>query len=167
MFKEDIAILTALANGVNYFTGEKCKEDSILNDVNLIRAIFNLAEKLKDITPKKVKKSEFQFDVSILDNFEYEDRFMSLSEILKKVSLITPTMKRVKYSQVFDVLNRKGLLVKTQDSSGVTRTLATENAEEYGIKNLEKTSMYGRKYSTVGYNVQGQKYILSILNEVE
>ena len=32
MFEQEICVLKALANGVNYFTGEKCKDDSILND---------------------------------------------------------------------------------------------------------------------------------------
>ena len=167
MFEEDILILNALANGVNYFTGEKSSNDSILNDINIVRTLFNICDKLKNITPDKIKKTNFQFDISILDNFEFENRTISLTEILRKVAQLTPTMKKIKYSQVFDVLNRKGVLVKKQYDDGKSRTIATDFANQYGIVNLQKISPYGKKYTSVGYDINGQRYVLSVLNEIE
>lgn len=166
MFEEEISILSALANGVNYFTGEKCADDSILNDVNIIRTLFNVCEKLKKMTPDRIKKTDFRYDVSILDNFKFENRIISLTEILNKVAQLTPMMKKIKYSQAFEVLNRKGILIKKQDDTGETRTIATDFAKQFGIFNMHKESSYGKKYTTVGYDINGQKYVVSILNEI-
>ena len=55
MFEQEIQVLKALANGINYFTGEKCNNDSILNDVDIIRTLFNICDQLKNIVHKKLK----------------------------------------------------------------------------------------------------------------
>ena len=73
MFEQEIQILKALANGINYFTEEKCEDDSILNDKDIIRTLYEICDQLKNIVPDKIKKSEFICPYNIVDKFEYEE----------------------------------------------------------------------------------------------
>lgn len=45
MFEKEIQVLKALAKGVNYFTGERCKNDSILNDPDIIRTLYEVCDR--------------------------------------------------------------------------------------------------------------------------
>ena len=167
MFDEDIEFLTALANGVNYFTGERCESDSVLNDINVVRALFNLRDKLAMIKPNNVKKVEFQFTDEIVNNFDFEDKKITLSEIVRKIAKAAPMMKKIKYGQIFDVLSEKGLVEKRIDVNGSSKGYATEKAIEFGITNIDKVSVYGKKYTSIVYDRKGQEFVLSILKDVK
>ena len=54
MLEKEIEVLKALANGVNYFTGEKCEDDSVLNDINVVRTLYNVCDYLQN-QPKNLK----------------------------------------------------------------------------------------------------------------
>ncbi len=165
MFEQEIQVLKALANGVNYFTGEKCKDDSVLNDTDIIRTLYEVCDQLKNIIPEKIRKSEFVCPFDIEEKFEYEEE-MNMTKIIDKISTLYPDMKKLKYTQISDILIQKGLLEKVVDKDGKNKTKATENANQYGIYNVQKTSMYGQTYQVVTYNKTGQKYILSILKNL-
>ena len=59
MFEQEIQVLKALAKGVNYFTGERCKNDSILNDPDIIRTLYEVCDRLTNVIPEKIRKYEF------------------------------------------------------------------------------------------------------------
>lgn len=162
MFDKEIQVLKALANGINYFTGEKSKNDSILNDAEIIRTLYEVCDQLKNIVPEKIKKSEFVCPFDIEEKFEYEEE-LSLTKIIYKISVLYPNMKKLKYSQISECLFQKGLLEKLVDKDGKNKTIATDKAKQYGIYNVQKTSIYGQTYQVVSYNKDGQKYILSLL----
>lgn len=50
----------------NYFTEEKCEDDSILNDKDIIRKLYEICDQLKNIVPDKIKKSEFIWYINIV-----------------------------------------------------------------------------------------------------
>ncbi len=165
MFEREIDALKALANGIDYFTGEKCINDSILNDPDIIRTLYRVCEILKDVPPKKVKKADFVCPLDLERKFDYEEG-LSLTQIIDKIASLYPNMKRLKYSQVADILIRKGLLEKVLDEDGKTKNKATSVAEKYGIINKQKVSAYGRQYEVVNYTKDGQKFVLSCLKEI-
>lgn len=165
MFEQEIQILKALANGINYFTGEKCEDDSILNDKDIIRTLYDICDQLKNIVPDKIKKSEFICPFDIVDKFEYKDE-LSLTKILEKIANLYPNMKKLKHTQISNILTQNGLIEKSTDKDGKSRTLATASAELYGIYNVQRTSKYGQTYQAVMYNKTGQKYILSLLKQL-
>lgn len=165
MFEKEINVLKALANGVNYFTGEKCKEDSILNDVDIIRTLYEVCDQLKNIIPEKIKKSEFVCPFDIEERFDYEEE-MNLTKIINKIYMLYPDMKKIKHSQITEDLIQKGLLEKVVDKNGKSRTMATDKANQYGIYNVQKVSMYGQPYQVVIYNKLGQRYILTLLKNI-
>lgn len=91
---------------------------------------------------------------------------MNMTQIINKISSLYPNMKKLKHSQISDILIKRGLLEKIVDRNGKNKTLATDMAKQYGIYNVQKTSMYGQTYQVVTYNRDGQKYILSLLKNI-
>ena len=165
MFEQEIQVIKALANGVNYFTGEKCKNDCILNDAEIVRMLYKLCDQLKNIIPQQIKKSEFICPLDIEEQFEYEEE-MNMTNIINKISLLYPDMKKPKFSQLVECLIQKGLLEKISDKNGKSKTLATDKARQFGIYNVQKTSIYGQTYQVVTYNKSGQRYVLSLLKTI-
>ncbi len=165
MFEQEIQVLKALAKGVNYFTGERCKSDGILNDPDIIRTLYDVCEQLKNVIPEKIRKSEFVCPYDIEEKFEYENE-MNMTNIINKISALYPDMKKLKYTQISDILIKRGLLEKIVDREGKNKTRATDQAKQYGIYNVQKSNMYGQTYQVVTYNKDGQKYILSMLKNI-
>lgn len=162
MLEKEIEVLKALANGVNYFTGEKCEDDSVLNDINIVRTLYNVCDYLQN-QPKslKEKKDEFVCPDDILEKFEYENE-MSLTGIIDKISKTYPELKKLKFSIITNALIEKEMLAKVM-VNGSERTRATDSAKNFGIYNRQKTSTYGRPYLAVCYNQLGQKNVLNLL----
>lgn len=77
-----------------------------------------------------------------------------------------PDMKKLKYKQISDILIQQGLLQKEVDKNGKYKIEATDKANQYGIYNVQKTSIYGQTYQVVTYNKVGQKYVLSLLKNI-
>ena len=165
MFENEIKVLKALANGVNYFTGEKSANDSILNDVDIVRTLYQICDKLENLKPEKVQKTDFICPTDIEERFEFEDE-LNLSKIIEKIANLYPEMKKIKHTQITDMLIEQNLLERILDSNGKNRTLAKDNARDYGIYNVTKYSIYGRPYNVITYNKNGQKYILSLLKNL-
>lgn len=164
MYNQEIEIIKALANGVNYFTGEKCANDSILNDPNIVRVLFRVCDILSDVKAERIKKSDFVCPSDIIEKFAYQDK-MTISQIAECIADIYPNMKKFKTKSVYDILIQRGLLQVVTDQQGRTRRVATEKAKGYGIFNEDRFSQYGN-YRVVVYNTQGQRYVLSLLKEL-
>ncbi|MCH5179716.1 MAG: hypothetical protein J1F32_00675 [Erysipelotrichales bacterium] len=166
MFEQDIKFLKSLAKGINHFTGEKCDDDSILNDPNIIRALYEICDKLDCIEFKNVKKTSFTYPDDLLDTFEYEFE-LSLTKIIDKIVNMYPSMKKPKIKKITEALMDRIIVKKHIDEKGHTRTIATEQAQQYGIYNITRKSMYGIPYTVIVYNEMGQRYLLSLLKEIK
>lgn len=165
MYEQEIQVLKALANGVNYYTGEKCDDDCILNDVKIIRTLYEVCDQLKSCVPAKTKKMEFVCPYDLFEKFEYEKE-LSITKILYRISHLYPQMKPIKYSVLAEAMIERGLLERIEENNGATRIIATESAQQYGIRNVSKVTMYGRPYEAVVYDSNGQKAVLSIIKEL-
>lgn len=165
MYEKEAAVIKALAEGVNYFTGEKAEDDSILNDASVIRALFRVYDILKNITPEKIKKAEFTCPHDIEQKFEYE-KALTMTGIRTKISLLYPGIKMFKTKQLTELLVQRGLLERVPNEKGYLKAVATENAKQFGIYNEERTTMYDRTYQAVMYDPNGQKLVLSLLKEL-
>lgn len=163
MFKHEIKILKALANGTNYFTGEICENDSILNDPNIIRTLYNICDELENI---KIKKNEFIYPLDIEEKFPYENE-LCITKITEKISKLYPDMKKINYKLITEQLIQNGILERIIDKNGKNITIAKDNAKEYGIYNVSKINAYGVQYNSVTYDINGQKYVLSLLKNIK
>ncbi len=164
MFEEQIKILKALANGINYFTGEKCDENCILNDPKIVRSLYNICDDLKNIKPEKLTKNVFICPTNLENEFSYENE-LNLTNIINKIAELYPEMKKPKHKAITDFLKAHGLL-EEKIEGGKRKTIATPKAKQYGIYNIKKPNFYGQIYEVVTYNKDGQKYILSILKNL-
>ncbi len=164
MFEEERQILKALANGVNYFTGEKCENDSILNDTNIVRALYSVCDILENITVRKSSVAEFVCPRDIMEHFEYEDE-MNLTSLINKIATMYPNLKKLKFNYITELLIQKGVLEKSRGKDGAIRTIATELGKDFGIYNVKRSSVYGKIYNVVIYNKIGQQHVLTILKE--
>ena len=165
MFEREIQVLKALANGVNYFTGEQCKDESVLNDPNIIRTLYEVCEQLRGIAPEKMKKGDFICPFDIEEKFEYEEE-LCITKIIDKIFKMYPNMKKIKLSQIMELLVQRGLVTRVIGADGKSTTVATEQAAQFGIYNKQRTSMYGKEYHVVTYNKSGQQLVLSIIKEL-
>ena len=163
MYSQEIEVIKALANGVDYFTGEKCDNDSILNDPNIVRALFRVCNILSGVKTERIKKTDFVCPCDIEERFNYQDK-MVISQIRDHISELYPNMKKIKLPSVYEMLIDKGLMQITTDKQGKSHRIATEKAKEYGIYNEERSSQYGN-YQVVVYNKQGQRFVLSLLKD--
>lgn len=165
MYEKETAVIKALAEGVNYFTGEKADRDSILNDADVIRTLFRVYDILKSISPEKIKKTEFMCPHDIEEKFEYE-KALTLTGIRSKISLLYPGIKMFRNKRLTELLIQKGLLEKVVTEKGSLKTVATAKAKQFGISNEERTSIYGMTYQAIVYDPNGQKLVLSLLKEL-
>ncbi len=161
----EIEVLRALANGVNYFTGEKCENDSILNDPNIIRTLFNVCNTLSAAKSNDSQKSEFSCPDNIEDLFEFEKE-LSLTKIVQKVNLVCSGTKKLKQSLVKETLKEMGILKTIVNNHGGTRSVASDEAQAYGIYNVQRTTMYGVPYTAVVFNEDGQRFVLSVIKDM-
>lgn len=72
---------------------------------------------IKEHSPDKIKKSEFICPYDIVDKFEYEEE-LSLTKILEKIANLYPSMKKLKRTQISEILTQDGLLDKSADKDG-------------------------------------------------
>ncbi len=165
MFEQEIQVLKALANGVNFFTGEKCENDSILNNADIIRTLYKVCDELENFVPENMKKSDFVCPFDIEEKFEYEEE-MTVTKIIDKISTLYPNMKKIKRNLISDLLVQKGILKRVECNDGKIKNIATELASQYGIYNVDRISVFGRTYQVVTYNKLGQKYVLSLLKDL-
>lgn len=165
MFEEEIQIIKALANGVNYFTGEVCETDSILNDPNVVRTLFRVCEILRGGNLGRAKTLDFVCPSDVEQKFVFENQ-LNLTQFISKIKEMYPDMKRINFNQMTELLIKNGILKKVMDKGGSQRAVATEKANEYGIHNVKRSSMYGKSYNVVLYDQDGQKYLLSLLKEM-
>lgn len=164
MFDQEIQVLKCLTDGVNFFTGEKCSGDCILNDVDIVRTLCKVTDVLSNLKPEKIKQDEFVCPVDLMDKFEYEEE-MNMTSIIEKISKLYPDMKKLKHNQITEILIEKGMLTKVVNRAGKSRSLATPKAREFGIYNVHVVTKNG-KFDIVNYDINGQKYVLTCLKEL-
>lgn len=158
-------ILTWLARGFNPFTGEKCKDDEVLRNPDVVSALYEIILELGQ-PPKKQKK-----------NFKYDPALGDLIKILEP-STIKPIAKNIeeviglgytiiqKAIQEYLILN--GLLEIRPDinDSDKPKKFATSLGEGKGILNDTYSNQYGKTYHRVIYTIAAQKYIISQLSNI-
>ncbi len=163
---ENIEILKCLIRGINPFTGEICEKDSILNDSNVIRALFEICDELQNRKIRKNNKTGFSLANITIDESVLPDRQISISEILRIISKQLPeNMNRPTFSQVSTVLINRNLMAE-EIKDGKKHKYATEQASSFGITNQHRVSSTGVHYDVVVFDRNGQLYVLDILKNI-
>ena len=156
-----------LANGINPSTGELIPNDSILNDVKIIRCLFFVKDVLDDNinkcmkAQKKENKIPFNLTKEELKNYSFENISLPISKIAKKINDLKQDDKMMKF-KVTDLtkwLISIGLL-EIKDQYGKKIKLPTNEGKKMGMILEHRRGSYGN-YSIILYKKEMQEFIIN------
>ncbi len=160
--------LEKLANGINPLTGEEVAENDIVNNVRISRCMFYVSNLLKEIVDNKGKyKAEmpdrvpFTITPEQIQNFEFSDNPISISEITKRFNALIDTIhvKEIKYTIISEWLTQSGMLTEITVNNK-TRKRPSSSGINIGIIVEERMSKYGTPYEGVFYSLNAQRFIV-------
>ncbi len=165
------AVIESLARGVNPLNDEPIPDDEVINNVKISRCLFYVADVLEKLCQgeynKKGKKSKTPFIIKEgeLENFDYSDYGISISDIVKKINnIVGCDGRKIKRGLIIDWLIENGFIVESQNN-GRKYKLPTDKGTEAGIY-TEIRFGYNGNYTVVLYNESAQRMIIKYLTEV-
>lgn len=173
--KQTKEYIDKLANGVNPVTDETVPEDSIINQVQLVRCFFYLSDVLRRVIEndeaaeqkKKPVKQKLVLSEEFKQRFNFPNKPVTISEFVRAVngSIDLERMRKLPYRAITGWLKEKGFLIEFVDSLGKTRKMPSEQGALIGISLEKRFGMYG-EYTVVLYNDQAQRFILDNIDEI-
>lgn len=170
--KLEVAIkyIERMADGKNPVNNQAIDEDTIVNDPNVIRCFFFVADVLKRLYEKEVKaerkkakKESFPFE--ILKNYEYRQD-QSVSQIMKQVNEMVESdnVEKLSYTTVIKWLKFSGYLAEEYNEELNKKiTLPTQKGKELGIYSEKRENAKGEQYFAIIYNEEAQKLLVNKL----
>ena len=165
--------VAVLAQGFNPFTGEAVGENDVLNDVRVVRVLFNASIAMQEMLgqEKATRKSKepqprFSYDEEKHGRIIISESPISLSQIARNVQVSYGEECSLTYKDIIPYLCQKGLLVPNT-SSKTPKYCAAPDAVEYGIRNEELQNSRGENYMATLYDSDGQILVLDILREAK
>lgn len=176
MRKLDIAIkyVQRIADGYNPVNNMVAKEDSVLNDPNVIRCMFFVKEILEEVQrnngvigrrSEKPRKEPFPFE--ILKEFRYQED-KSIAHFLAQVQLPLEgrNIKKIVPQTITSWLKKAGYLTEeySQEVDKLS-TVPTEKGKNLGIY-TEVRTYPGSTYLAVIYNRNAQEFLVKNLEGI-
>ena len=166
---DKIEFLTRLAKGINPITGERCRDDEVLRNPDVVSGIYDI---ILDLQVSNVKKAK--------QKFIYDSRMAALIEVIEPNTTIMPFAKQIEkiISLGFTVIQRsisnyllaEGMLemrkAYAEDGESRNYKYATSLGEQLGIINDFYSSPGGKQYHRILYNVNAQRYIIDNLGDI-
>ena len=162
------AFIDKLANGVNPMTGDKVPDNELINNVRVSRCLFYVSDLLRQMIEKgnkqkqaNGKKRPFTITHEELEQYEYTNGPVSISEIAKRINDIGKNndMVQLKYRSITNFLMNSGYLQEEKTADGKTVKRPTREGIELGITVDERNGQNGTYYVVV-YNNHAQRFIL-------
>lgn len=162
-----------LADGINPFTDEELPDTDIVNHVKISRSLFYLSDLLDRIIAdggkpeRKRRNAAFTISQESLSRFEYADKPIALSEIIRRINALadTSSMRKLSFHTLSNWLIQIGALQEIIGADGRKAKRPTQIGQELGIA-LETRSGYRGDYQVVVYNKAAQQFILDNLLSV-
>jgi len=170
--EEALDFILGLANGVNPLTGEVHGKDTILNNTEVIRGLFNchatLMQRVRFGGGKKGTE-DFKLTAEELSKFEYSESPIKISDIATKLNALrtSDNMKQLSTVKITGWLLEKGFL-ETEPKLGEKNKdsrIATKNGAALGISTLTQKGLYGT-YKFNLYDKKAQQYIVENVGEI-
>ena len=165
-----------LANGINPIDDTEIKDDDIVNNVQISRCLFYVADVIKEFQQKmnfqeeygNMKQVKRKPHSQLFVNFEYSEEPISLTELVNMLNnyMDLNIYKKLSYSTIASWLTERCILMEVENELGKFRRVPTEVGERLGIYDIDCLSMYGHEYMKVVYNKAAQKYIVNHLDEI-
>lgn len=169
-----ILYLQRIADGNNPVNNMPVKEDSVINNPNVIRCMYFIKEVLEEVrrnggyigrTQKKSDLPDFPLDV--LDGFVYkEDK--PITRVVEQINELidTAVYRKLSYRPVTQYLKQNGYLEEVNTESGKNVTGVTEMGNAMGIYSEKRISMRGQEYMAILYGKKAQEFIVSHMAEI-
>ncbi|MCM1545510.1 MAG: hypothetical protein NC033_00595 [Clostridiales bacterium] len=164
------ALVENLARGVNPLSGEAVSDTDVINNVKISRCLFYVANMLEKLCQgeyvKKENKGKTPFFIKEgeLENFDYSDGGIAISEIIKRINdIVGYDGRKIKRSLIVDWLIESGLIAESE-TNGRKYKLPTDKGIEAGIYTEERFG-YNGSYRVVLYNEKAQRMIIEHLKE--
>ncbi len=159
-----------LANGENPLDGSAITEDSVLNNVRIVRCLYYVNDVLKKVVEnggvvsgkvKKPKKDDFVYDEERAAKVNISVRPIALSIILSNVHEAFPNCKKPSFEKVSELLKAKGILM--DNPAGSPRYVAVPEAAEQGVWTEQGINHAGMTYWRTLYDDAGQRLVITSL----
>lgn len=172
--EEALGYIRGLANGVNPLTGEVHCSDTLLNNREIIRGLFNchaaLVQALASRGGSRRGTDDFTLTAEELLKFEFSETPLKISEIAARLNSLKSNnnMKPLAAVKITSWLLEKGFL-ETEQKLGYEKNkesrVATKTGIALGISTLTQNGKYGT-YKFNLYNKKAQQFIVGNLGEV-
>ena len=169
----NIQFLIKLADGYNPITNEKCKDDEVLRNPDVVAKLRKIIAELQNKTSikkqKKVKIENFKYNPKMAELVKIEEPFLTIQPFAKNIAKATSVGYTVIQRRVQDYLTDLGdLEVRPDpDDDNKLKKYATVQGERNGLVNqTNKAASTGKPYHTLQYTTEGQKYVISLLPEI-
>lgn len=171
-----ITYVQRIADGYNPVNNMIAREDSVLNDPNVIRCMFFVKEILEEVrrnngeiggSAKTAKKKVEKFPFEVLKTFQYQED-LSITHVLKQAHALANNENVEKFNAqtVGQWLKKNGYLtVEYREEVSKEVTVPTEKGKEIGIY-TEVRNITGRVYIAVVYGRKAQEFIVRNLEGI-
>ena len=163
-----------LANGINPLDDTAVAENDVVNNVRISRCLFFVSDTLRRVienggvvAASRVRKNKFKITAEELENFEFSDRPIPISEITRRINDVADTENSTKLSHttITSWLTEIGMLNETINTAGKKSKRPTAEGAELGIFVEERMGQNGI-YHVVVYNKSAQKFIVDNIPSV-
>ena len=162
--------LDKLAQGIDPISGQEVPEDSVLNNVRLVRCFFYVSGVLGQVIAnggvigRKPKLDPFSINEVQLANVQISNEPIRVTQLVDRISDAAgnPGMKKLRTTVITDWLSEKGFLEKQTDPDGKSRRIPTHNGMMIGLSTQIRQGQYG-EYQAVFYNADAQRFVLDNL----
>lgn len=164
--------ISSLAKGLHPITKAVLPEDSVINDVKIVRCLYFVSEAIKEAMNCDKKKAERKKPFSISQNeisrFKISNGEITISAIVKKLNELKNDENMVKLTTkpITQWLLNCDLLQEVEEN-GKTVKRPTESGKSMGMSVRRMITDYGF-FNAVVYNSKAQQFLLdnllSILN---
>jgi len=159
-----------LAQGIDPITNQEIHDDSVLNNVRLVRCFFYVSDVLGQVIAnggtvgQRVKTLEFSISSeqsSRLPISDYPIRITEFTDVLYQ-AVGNPDMKKPNVRKITDWLLANGFLTQVTGSDGKTYRVPTEQGLRMGMSTRIRRTRDG-EYHAVYYDQAMQRFLLDNL----
>lgn len=168
--ENSIVVLEKIAKGVDPLTGEIIGENSFLNDPQMIRCFYFIADMLRNVSKgvySNHKATDFVITGEQKKRVEFPQGKIGVNEFSRRVNecLDLYYSKKLTGVELNRRLKKMGILSEEKADDGKTRTVINDSSVFYGFE-MEKREYNGRTYDAVVINDKGKKYLLDNLEGI-
>ncbi len=172
--QETMDFMDKLANGINPLSDTEHPEDTLLNDVRLIRKFFHAAQILEKVVQnggivgyvRMRDRKPFQITQDLKEKVELSEKPVTISGLVNSINAVSysPDMKKLTPTQVTAWLENAGFLKTELNAEGKNQRTPTENAASIGIEQVERKNASGSAFQMNLYNMEAQAFVLDNLS---